>query len=91
LLYQEQPISRATNELMHSINTINKEVRCLKEKFLSTADLIDHRARENIKGVKRTEVAMKYYYGMNHYEKHESNINRGKTKAEYPHYSKRES
>ena len=68
VLYQKKPISRATNEMIYSIDALNEEVRYFKEKFPHIAELIDYRAWENIIGVKRTISAIKYYYGMNYYK-----------------------
>ena len=75
VLYWGQPISRLINELIWLIDAISKEERYLKEKFPYTAELIDHRVRENVKGMKKIVAVIKCYYGMNHYREQEKDIN----------------
>ena len=67
VLYWGQPISRLINELIWLIDAISKEERYLKEKFPYTAELIDHRVRENVKGIKKIVAVIKCYYSMNYY------------------------
>ena len=57
--------SRVTNEEIRILDAMSKEMRYLEEKFPGPSNLIDVRARENIKGICQLAATIKYYYRMN--------------------------
>ena len=63
--YKNEVISRSINEIVWYIDTIDKKQRYAREKFGHNANLIDLKARKNIKGLVKIASAHKYYYRVN--------------------------
>ena len=58
-------ISKFTNKVIRTIDTIQEEERYFAKKLSSISDLIDLKVQENIPVLMKIVAAMKYYYGMN--------------------------
>ena len=62
-----QIASMQINELIREVDTEKEEGNYVINKFKDRANLIDKKARINIKKIILSESVMKCYYGCNHY------------------------
>ena len=75
------------NETIRQIDTVEEECNYLKEKFYSKDYLIAIEARDNMRNLLKTVLAIKYYYGLNYYSKRDVVIKKWTTIIKYLSYS----
>ena len=73
------------------MDKIDEEQRYIREKFKHNTDLVDIKARENVKGLVKIALVLKYSCMINYYEERKREINRGIILVDCLRYSRVES
>ena len=90
-MHKGKSTSQSINKIVRCIDAIDEEQRHVREKFKHNANLVGIKARENIKELVKTALALKCYYRINHYRERDRTINRGEILVEYLRCSRVES
>ena len=76
-------ISYSINKIVRCNNVIDEKQRYTRKQFKYNTNLVNVKARENIKDLVKIVLALKCYYRMNHYGERDREMNREIILVEY--------